>query len=78
MKILKFLCFITAVSQRPTPVDTVVMVITAQLRATIRKHINIHSDVKAYKCSECGKGFNFRQKVCAIFVASCNSGPSVC
>ena len=37
--------------------------ISAPIRAQVVRHINIHSEVKPYTCSECGKGFNFKQKV---------------
>ena len=43
--------------------STVQLFISAPIRAQIVRHINIHSEVKPYTCSECGKGFNFKQKV---------------
>jgi hypothetical protein len=41
----------------------VYVLIVAQIKAQIARHINIHSAAKAYVCTECGRGFNFKQKV---------------
>lgn len=42
--------------------------ITASNKSVIAKHINVHRSVKAFQCSECGKGFNFMQKVLHSFI----------
>ena len=33
------------------------------VKAQITRHVNVHSEIKPYLCRECGKGFNFKQKV---------------
>ena len=44
-------------------IGTNALIDSAQIRAGIVRHINIHSENKPYQCMECGKGFNFKQKV---------------
>ena len=37
--------------------------VLGKVKANVNRHVNIHSEIKPYLCRECGKGFNFKQKV---------------